>query len=228
MARNQHRHETIRQYSLCLEELLQQILKHPSSLPDKDKTLRDRFIEGISSNSIKMELRREVRKDSDINFKDIKDEALELEGAIRMDSAEVITAELHQVEDPDCTGPKYNAQKPSLPRMAENNGGSILQYATTNAALAVYGCHGNTEKPTNRLEGLQTSLQKMVDRSVETATSRAMLPGIVGGDEGPHHTCLQMPPLSNPRQHRFTQTRPVHSCEPNYGMLCLVRLIYTD
>ncbi|PIK54733.1 hypothetical protein BSL78_08379 [Apostichopus japonicus] len=99
-ARNQHRHETIRQYSLCLEELLQQILKHPSSLPDKDKTLRDRFIEGISSNSIKMELRREVRKDSDINFKDIKDEALELEGAIRMDSAEVITAELHQVGIP--------------------------------------------------------------------------------------------------------------------------------
>ncbi|PIK50915.1 hypothetical protein BSL78_12215 [Apostichopus japonicus] len=97
-ARNQHRHESIGQYSLCLEELLQRIIRHPSSLPDKDKTLRDRFIKGISDNSIKMELRREVRKDSEINFREIKDEALELEGAIRMDSAEdVITADLHQV-----------------------------------------------------------------------------------------------------------------------------------
>ncbi|KAJ8021549.1 Zinc finger CCHC domain-containing protein 12 [Holothuria leucospilota] len=47
-ARQQRQGESARQYALCLQELLQRVeVRFPHALPDKNCTLRDRFVESL-------------------------------------------------------------------------------------------------------------------------------------------------------------------------------------
>ncbi|KAJ8021755.1 hypothetical protein HOLleu_39047 [Holothuria leucospilota] len=101
-ARCQQRDESIRQYSLCLEELLRRVaLRYPQALPNADRTLRDKFVDGIKSHTIRMELKKEVRKRDGITFPQVKAEALELEKATRINGTEdVIGVGLQQIGAP--------------------------------------------------------------------------------------------------------------------------------
>lgn len=102
-SRQQRPGEDMRQYALCLQELLQRIsTRFPGSLTDdEDRVLRDRFVEGLASHAIETELRKEVRKHSTISFLDLKEEALELKADTAAEPVdEVVDAGLRQVKAP--------------------------------------------------------------------------------------------------------------------------------
>ncbi|PIK62636.1 hypothetical protein BSL78_00428 [Apostichopus japonicus] len=101
-SRQQRPREDMRQYALCLQELLQRIsTRFPGSRTDEDRVLSNRFVEGLASHAIKTELRKEVRKHATISFLDLKEEALQLKADTATEPVdEVVDAGLRQVKAP--------------------------------------------------------------------------------------------------------------------------------
>lgn len=80
--RKQHKGETLREFSHALLELLDRVCKayEPEGPPfaDKDKTLRDRFIDGVSDQSLHFTLFDRVERDGTVKFKAIRDYAFKI------------------------------------------------------------------------------------------------------------------------------------------------------
>ena len=72
--------ESLREFSHALMELLDRAVKgDPLAIADKDKTLRDRFVDGIDDHRLHIALSDRVEREPDIKFKDLRDYAFKIE-----------------------------------------------------------------------------------------------------------------------------------------------------
>jgi hypothetical protein len=70
----------LRNFSYALLKLLDRTPKtDPLVLPNKDKTLRDRFINGIEDHRLYIALSDKVERDPTMTFKNFRDYALNIE-----------------------------------------------------------------------------------------------------------------------------------------------------
>ncbi|KAI8497994.1 hypothetical protein Bbelb_239380 [Branchiostoma belcheri] len=100
--------ETLQSYALALQELLKRAdRRRGQPLVDTDSLLRDRFLDGISDEWLRRQLRREILRAPAANprtFRDIKEEAFHLSGEWGASTSSVqVQASQRVVESTDMT-----------------------------------------------------------------------------------------------------------------------------
>lgn len=79
--RKRHKGETLREFSYALLELLDRaVVADPALNGDKDRLLRDRFIDGIEDHRLYIALSDRVERQADVGFQDLRDYAFRVEG----------------------------------------------------------------------------------------------------------------------------------------------------
>ena len=101
-SRSQFPQESLRTYALALQELVGKINnKFQGQISKPDMTLRDKFVEGLRDPALKLDLKKDIRQNNAITFKDIKDQALfiESEGYQATEASETI--QVNQIKRDD-------------------------------------------------------------------------------------------------------------------------------
>ena len=78
-SRRQQSGESIREFSLALQEILGRLKQRdPEVIVRPDQLLRDRFVAGLSDTDVQRTMRMEVRRTPDLSFREVTKEALHL------------------------------------------------------------------------------------------------------------------------------------------------------
>ncbi|PIK58808.1 hypothetical protein BSL78_04267 [Apostichopus japonicus] len=109
-ALTQERSESIRNYALTLQ-MLERKVKGRSPELVQENMLRDKFVEGIRSPSIRSEMKREIRKKPTVTFSELKNESIAIESELSVNEETMALVNLQKTSSIDRTQKERDDQE---------------------------------------------------------------------------------------------------------------------